>query len=85
LAHKVVLSPSLLEPGWPGELTDQELMFITRNLHMNPRLASYWGFRPSMKRYASSAVQRVALYGDAADRPGNRALARPRKGRRVEN
>ncbi len=66
----------VLEPGWAGELTDQELTQIQKRLFEEPMLAKLWGFRPSMKTRSEQAIRRVALHGDPENRSLNRKLAR---------
>ena len=70
------LNHKLVEPGWPGELTDEELAHIQKRLFEEPMLAKLWGFRPSMKTRSELAIRRVAAHGDPEDRSLNRKLAR---------
>jgi len=72
--------PRLLEPGWVGQLADDELAFIRAELFRDPTLARRWGFRPGQKTRADEAIRRVALDGDPDGTAHNRGLARPRKG-----
>ena len=71
--------PRLLEPGWPGQLADDELAFIWAELFRDPKLARRWGFRPGQKTRPEDAIRRLAMDGDPDKRRGNVTLARPRK------
>ena len=53
--------PRLLEPGWAGQLDDDELAYIRDALFRDPQLARRWGFRPSQKTRADEAIRRVAV------------------------
>ena len=68
--------PRLLEPGWPGELTDLELRFIQELLFADSVLSRQWGFRPAMRTRAESAIRRIAIHGDPFNLSLNRKLAR---------
>ncbi len=70
------LNHKLVEPGWAGELTDEELAHIQPQLFKKPELAKLWGFRPGMKTRSEQAIRRVALHGDPENRSLNRTLAR---------
>jgi len=70
----------LLEPGWAGSLTDEELTFIQSKLFTDAILCKQWGFRPSQKTRPEEAIRRVAMDGDPDGTAHNRRLARPRKG-----
>ena len=72
--------PRLLEPGWAGQLADDELDFIRAELFRDPAVARRWGFRPGQKTRADEATRRVAMDGDPDGTAHNRGLARPRKG-----
>ena len=39
----------LLEPGWAGELSPDELAYIKAELRQSASLRRRWGFRPSAK------------------------------------
>ena len=69
----------LREPGWAGELNDDELAYIRRELLQDKKLAYRWGFAPSQKTRPAEAIRRVAMHGDPDHRSSNVALARPRK------
>ncbi len=70
--------PRLLEPGWAGQIDDDELAFIRYALFRDSKPARLWGFRPSQKSRADEAIRRVALDGDPERTAHNRGLARPR-------
>ena len=70
----------LLEPGWAGQLVDDELDFIRAELFQDRKLARRWGFRPGQKTRPDEAIRRVAMDGDPDGTAHNRKLARPRKG-----
>lgn len=53
----------LLEPGWAGELSPEELSRIKSKLKKSPSLKRRWGFRPSAKRLSDSRIRAVAMYG----------------------
>jgi len=53
----------LLEPGWAGELTPDELAYIKSQLRQSRSLRRRWGFRPSAKRFSESHIRAVARYG----------------------
>ena len=53
----------LLEPGWAGELSGYELVFIKSQLRSLSPLRQKWGFRPSAKRFPSAYIRHVAMYG----------------------
>ena len=69
--------PRLLEPGWAGQIDDEELDFIRDTLFQDSKPARLWGFRPSQKTRADEAIRRVALDGDPKRTVLNRELARP--------
>lgn len=50
----------LLEPGWAGELSPDELAYIKSELRKSPTLRRKWGFRPSLKRLSRDRIQAVA-------------------------
>ncbi len=70
------LNHKLVEPGWAGELTEEELAYTQPQLFEKPELAKLWGFRPGMKTRSEQAIRRVALHGDPENRSLNRQLAR---------
>ena len=61
----------LLEPGWAGELEDDQVAYIRTALHDDPDLAYQWGFKRSAKRFSTDVIRRVALKGDADHRMVN--------------
>ena len=61
----------LLEPGWAGELEDDQVAYIRTALHDDPDLAYKWGFKRSTKRFNSDGIRRVAERGDADHRSVN--------------
>ena len=54
---------NLLEPGWAGELSRNELAYIKSELKKSPSLKRRWGFRPSAKRFSESRIRDVAMNG----------------------
>ena len=65
LNKKAARDYRLLEPGWAGELEDDQVAYIRDALHDDPDLAYLWGFKRSAKRFSSDVIRRVALKGDA--------------------
>ena len=61
----------LLEPGWAGELEDDQVAYIRKALHDDPHLAYRWGFKRSTKRFNDDVIRRVAEKGDADHRTVN--------------
>lgn len=79
-AHRSAVYPrKLLEPGWGGQLTDEEVAYIQFHLLRNSKLAFKWGFRPGQKTRPEEAIHRVAMDGDCENRKVNMGLARPWK------
>ena len=74
-------SGRLLEPGYCGMLTDDELEYIQSKLMENADLARWWGFKPSMKSRSEAAIIAVAEYGSPEERRVNVELARKRSAR----
>jgi DNA-binding NarL/FixJ family response regulator len=66
----------IMEPGWAGQLGRDELERLQQALATDPDLARVWGWRPSMKRRATAAIERVAVYGSPDDIALNRKLVR---------
>lgn len=66
----------LYEPGYQGELTQEEIELLQDALHRDPDLAYWWGWRPGMKRRAVDSIKRVAYYGDPENRSHNVKLVR---------
>ena len=50
----------LLEPGWAGELSPDELAYVKSRLRQSPSLKRRWDFRPSAKRLSESRIRAVA-------------------------
>jgi hypothetical protein len=71
------LSSKLLEPGWGGQLADDEVEFILSRLLSDPQLAYWWGFRPQTKRRSLEAIKAVAMWGSPDIRAENVKLVRP--------
>ena len=67
----------LLGPGWAGEIADDEVVFIQKELLRDRKLAYQWGFAPSRKARPADAIRRVALEGDPEHRNSNVSLTRP--------
>ena len=56
----------LLEPGWAGQLSDNEIEFIRRELKLHRCLWRRWGYDGAMIRGVSipaSTIRRVAIHG----------------------
>lgn len=81
----------LIQPGWAGALTDEELEYLQKVLTQRPQVAELWGFRPGAKTLPEQAVRRVAMWGEPNDPDLNGKLTRqrsktvPRDGERLEN
>ena len=69
----------LLEPGWAGELAEDELAYVQRELLADKKVAHQWGFAPKQKTRPLEAIRRVAIAGDPERRSVNILLARPRR------
>ena len=80
LAYEMDSKYLLLEPGWGGNLDDDELAYIQERLKADPDLSYWWGFRPGQKTRPEAAIRRVAMDGDPDHRQSNRKLARVRMG-----
>lgn len=57
---------NLIEPGWAGELSPDELAYIKSQLKKSPSLKRRWGFRPTAKRLSESHIRDVARNGVSA-------------------
>jgi len=66
----------LLEPGWAGELDDDELKYITVHIRDDALLRRLWGFRQNARRLAAAAIRRVAEFGNPDKASDNRKLVR---------
>ena len=56
----------LLEPGWAGQLSDNEIEFIRRELKLHRGLWRRWGYDGAMIGGVSipaSTIRRVAIHG----------------------
>ena len=53
----------LLEPGWAGELSPDELAYIKSQLKQSSSLKRHWDFRPSAKRLSENHIRKVARDG----------------------
>ena len=79
-AHRSSSYPRmLLEPGWGGQLAEEEVLYIQDALFRDPVLCRRWGFRPGQKTRPEEGIRRVSRDGDPNGTAHNRALARPRK------
>ena len=79
LAYEMDSKYLLLEPGWGGNLDDEELACIQEKLKTDLDLAYWWGFRPGQKTRPEAAIRRVAMDGDPDHRQSNKKLARVRR------
>jgi len=59
----------LLEPGWAGELSPDELAYIKSELKKSPSLKRRWGFRPTAKRFFENHIRAVARNGVSREKP----------------
>ena len=75
----MTIDERLLEPGWAGELADDELAYIQGELLTNKKRSYLWGFAPAQKTRPLEAIRRVAMDGDPERRSVNIPLARPRR------
>ena len=66
----------LLGPGWAGDISDDEVVFIQEELLRDRKLAYQWGFAPSRRTRPADAIRRVALEGDPEHRNANVSLTR---------
>ena len=71
LNKKNIRDYRLLEPGWAGELEDDQVAYIRAALHDDPDLAYEWGFKRSSKRFPTDIIRRIAKRGDANHRTVN--------------
>ena len=76
LSKKAARDYRLLEPGWAGELEDDQVAYIRTALHDDPDLAYQWGFKRSSKKFSSDIIRRVALKGNADLRTVNMNLVK---------
>ena len=66
----------LLEPGWAGELDDEQIAYIRNALYNDPDLAYQWGFRRASKNFSDDMLRRIAARGDAKHRMINAHLVK---------
>ena len=76
LNNKNIRDYRLLEPGWAGELEDDQVAYIRAALHDDPDLAYEWGFKRSSKRFPTDIIRRIAKRGDANHRTVNMHLVK---------
>ena len=76
LSKKSIRDYRLLEPGWAGELEDDQVAYIRAALHDDPDLAYQWGFKRSSKRFPTEIIRRIAARGDADHRTTNLHLVK---------
>ena len=76
LNKRGVMDYRILEPGWAGELDDEQIAYIRNALHRDPELAYQWGFRRASKRFSDDMIRRVADRGDATHRMINAHLVK---------
>jgi hypothetical protein len=53
----------LLIPGWAGELTSAEFLYVKSQLKESASLRRIWGFRPSAKRLPEKRIRHIARCG----------------------
>ena len=53
----------LLEPGWAGELNNEEYDYIKENLKANPQLKTRWGFVVGRRKLSEERIREVAMNG----------------------
>ena len=68
----------MLEPGWAGELEDDQVAYIRTALHDAPDLAYKWGFKRRTKRFTDDLIRLIAEKGAAAHRMVNVQLVKGR-------
>jgi len=61
-----MLNPKLLQPGWAGELTSEELAFIKKYLNANCTLRAEWGMGREHGYVNDDKIRAVAMDGVAA-------------------
>ncbi len=69
----------LLEPGYWGQLENEEVEFIQTKLRDNQDLSAAWGFKAVQKSRSPDAIRRVAMWGDPKDQVVNTKLVRGNK------
>ena len=78
IEKKNVKDYRLLEPGWAGELEDDQVAYIRTALHDDPDLAYKWGFKRRTKRFTDDLIRLIAEKGDADHRMVNVQLVKGR-------
>ena len=58
----------LLNPGFAGDLSPEELIFIKSELKISSRLRRQCGFRPGAKQLNEDYIRYVAKHGVPKDR-----------------
>jgi len=58
----------LIGPGWAGDLSPDEFVYIKSQLKQSRSLKRRWGFRPSAKRFSENRIRAVARDGLSANR-----------------
>lgn len=53
----------LLKPGWGGELSPEEFVYIKAELRQSSSLRRRWGFRPSARRLNELRIRGIAREG----------------------
>ena len=65
-ATKIYVDRRLLEPGWAGQLSDNEIEFIRRELKLHRSLWRRWGYDGAMLKgvpIPASTIRRIAIHG----------------------
>ena len=79
-------SRRLLQPGWAGELSDDEYRHIRTTLAKDRKLRARWGFPRGRARLSEELIRYRAMHGVTA--PQMASLAKetpiPRHGRRTK-
>ena len=78
IAKKNVKDYRLLEPGWAGDLEDDQVAYIRTALHDDPDLAYKWGFKRRTKLFTDDLIRLIAEKGDADHRMVNVQLVKGR-------
>ena len=78
IEKKHVKDYRLLEPGWAGDLEDDQVAYIRTALHDDPDLAYKWGFKRRTKRFTDDLIRLIADKGDADHRMVNVQLVKGR-------
>ena len=68
IRHLEFYQEKLVEPGWAGELSPDEFVYIKCQLRQSSSLKRRWGFRPTAKRLSESQIRTVARDGLSAIR-----------------